>query len=492
MATIQKSITKAGKEVYTIRVFCGRDAEGKKIIKSTSFTPTATGKRARDKEIEEFANSFEAKCLNKEIYNEKITFGAIVPVWSKEWAERNLTQSQVEQYNKTLENWIIPEIGHMKLSDINTINIQRILNRAQDEGRSPKTTRRIYTAVNSVLKYAKRMKLIHDNPCTDCELPKLKKDHSKLHYFTLEQSKRFLEALTLEYPYSVKERKRIDSNGQEYAVKAYQTVSTIPYQWQVYFTLATFTGARRSELLALVWKDVDFLHCTVDINKSVSLTKENGIIVKDTKTESGNRIITVPYVCISMLSKWKEQELMLAENKDWTGKPLSDFDNQFVFIQESGKNKGFVLHPSSCTHKFKEIIDMYNSIADEEERLPVIRLHDLRHSSATLLVASGMDIATISKRLGHAEISTTLNVYTHAINEQDQKASDMLDRLYSEPIQGHSERVTVKLSAEEKRLVECFRRAPESVQESVLNLLEGKYTTAERNASPQASARLRN
>lgn len=85
------------------------------------------------------------------------------------------------------------------------------------------------------------------------------------------------------------------------------------------------------------------------------------------------------------------------------------------------------------THKFREILDLYNSqvAKTESEKLPIIRIHDLRHTSATLLLANGTDIETVSKRLGHSKASITLDVYGHAMKEMDRKAADTLEQLFS-------------------------------------------------------------
>ena len=93
---------------------------------------------------------------------------------------------------------------------------------------------------------------------------------------------------------------------------------------------------------------------------------------------------------------------------------------------DSGKR----MYIDSPTQKFKKILTAYNETVSEEDQLPLIRLHDLRHTNASHLVASGTDIETVARRLGHSKPSFTLDVYGHALEENDERASDLLDNIF--------------------------------------------------------------
>ena len=114
----------------------------------------------------------------------------------------------------------------------------------------------------------------------------------------------------------------------------------------------------------------------------------------------------------------------------WNGHRNCDddsFDKNRLFIQADGSP----VHFSTPGHKFAEIIDMYNaSVEDESEKLPKIRLHDLRHTSATLLLSLGTDIETVSRRLGHSKASVTLDIYGHGLPEDERKATDSLQQKF--------------------------------------------------------------
>ena len=110
------------------------------------------------------------------------------------------------------------------------------------------------------------------------------------------------------------------------------------------------------------------------------------------------------------------------------------FDNNTIFIQI---DNGLPVHLSTPGHKFAEIIELYNKKCEkEEDRLPKIRLHDLRHTGATLLLSRNMDIETVSRRLGHSKASVTLDIYGHALPEHDKQASDTLEMMFKKEEQG--------------------------------------------------------
>ena len=186
-------------------------------------------------------------------------------------------------------------------------------------------------------------------------------------------------------------------------------------------------------MLALTWNDIDFENKCIKVNKALVRTREQGKIVKDTKTVAGNRDIKLPDECFKLLREWKteQMEICLEVGSKWEGFRGSEFDNNFIFIQTE-TNIGQCMDTDTPYNKFKEIIRLYNdTVSDPKDKLPEIRLHDLRHTSATLLLAQGVDIETVAKRLGHAKASVTLDIYGHALESMDEVASDTLERLLS-------------------------------------------------------------
>lgn len=444
------------KEAFLIRITKARDDTGKRIYvyKTVQFSDlTAKTPKAMEKEVKTIADNLEQQVKSGKYYDgNKMTFKEFQAVWSEEWAFNNIGQTQIENYEDAIRTKAFPYIGDMKLDKIQSIHIQKIINDMMQMGYSPKTVRSTITAVRSIFKYAYHMNIISENPCDRCQLPKLENtdkdmdtDEEELHYFTVEQAQIFLNALTQTYkvPHKAHSRKNVKTKQPE-DVKDFDQTITIPFQWRVYFALAIYGGFRRAEIVSLTWNDIDFTQHTIKIRKGIARTRKYGELIKKPKTAKGKREIMLPEVCFDLLAEWYKQEVELCKTlgSAWQGEPLENFENTWIFITSDGSR----MCVDSPTKRFRTILDMYNSMIDEQiaectdalerERLnslklPIIRLHDLRHTSATLLLSEGVDIETVSRRIGHSRASVTLDIYGHAMKHKDTEASDTLTRIFN-------------------------------------------------------------
>lgn len=422
------SIKKRG-DSYLITVSLGRDPEGKKITESTTFHPTAQTPKAIEKEVDDFARQWEKEVRDGNVFDgEKITFSQFMKVWEENWLPQK-TQLVQEKCLDALRVRVVPHIGQMKLSKIRATHIDKILSDEKKAKKAPQTIRYTFTVINSVFRYALKKAVIKENPCdrTD-DLPSIKLN-SDLHFFDLDQGKRFLQALDGQYPVKISGHKRtLKSTGEEYTVPDYVEMRTVPLQFKVFFTLAFYGGFRRGELCALTWNDLDPDQSVIRIRHSLSKTK-SGQIIKDPKTVRGVRDVTMPKLCFDLLDQWKKEQIALALDlgTQWKGKRGKEYDDNFIFIQA---DTGEAMNVDTPTHKFQELIASYNStVKEEDQKLPQIRLHDLRHTSISYLIAQGVPITTVQKRVGHSKASTTLDVYAHSLPAQDQLASKALETM---------------------------------------------------------------
>ena len=183
-----------------------------------------------------------------------------------------------------------------------------------------------------------------------------------------------------------------------------------PIQYKTMINLLVFTGIRRGELCGLEWKDIDFDNRVMYIVRSSQYIGNATIITKEPKTKSSIRKISIsPSIC-TLLRKykvWQNQEKLKAGDR-W-------IEHDRLFTQWNGKP----ISPDTVTDRFGKFIKRSN--------LPHVTLHSLRHTNATLMIAEGTDVCTVSKRLGHANTATTLNIYTHALKTNDREAADKLD-----------------------------------------------------------------
>lgn len=332
------------------------------------------------KEIEKEFYEWYASCVDGTNVVSKCTFGEFAERWLNNYAIPTCKPNVIKAYKCNLKNRILPYLGHLYLTDITPAVINSYIadlrhsdtkyayrdNKALSEG----SIRKIYSIVRAILQEAFRNDLIINNPCSKVSLKFAKKvDEDTLHYydsFTYKKVLALLEKETTDYKYVI-----------EFALK---------------------TGARRSEIFGVTWADIDFYNKTLTINKTRQKdpTKGNAMTVQACKNSSSIRKITIPDSLVTSL--WEYHK--------------THFENKFVFEN---------IDYDSLTTWFRKW--------QRKNDIPRIRFHDLRHTHATLLLYKDTDLKTISKRLGHSNIGTTMNVYTHVVEELDRNASLAIDNL---------------------------------------------------------------
>lgn len=420
------SIEKRG-DGYRIIVSLGRDIYGKKIRETTTFIPEkGLSEKKQLKAAEEYAIQFEARVKNGlEMEGRKITLKEFTDRWLKEYAAQNLQPGTLEKYKAELDGKVLPVLGHMKLTELKPHNLNAFfVSMAQDGARkdgkpggySKGSITKTRNVLSAVLRTATEWEIIDRNPLEKVRL-QARDTAEKLKYFTPEQAAAFLAYI--EQPYTVKTNghKRIDDTGKAYTVGNYESKRYIPEQLRVLFILAVYAGLRKGELLALEWKDIDFDNDTITVSKAVSVVAGQQI-TKAPKTKNSFRSVTIPHFVTQRLRELKAERTRyrLSLGDYWQGA-------EWVFIQDNGKQMSY----STPYSAFEDTIARHNATRKESDQLPHIPFHGLRHTSATLLIASKQDVRTVSSRLGHAQASTTMNIYAHALKETDKKAAEALE-----------------------------------------------------------------
>ena len=417
------SITKRG-NTYRITVCNGRKADGTQIRATATFVPDpAKTEHQNQKALDRFVYEFEERVRNgKYLKGEKMTYKEFSSMWMEEHVRRQLSPTTYERNEIALRTIIVPAIGHLKLAQITPLHLQTLYRDMSEKGYekhgkhkeySNNTIKRVHQVISSSLNSAVLWQLIESNPCTRVKPPKVERSR-KIRYFTLEQTEAFFGQL--EQPYTVAHGGRRRRDGSE-SQKHYDT-KTVPTKYKVLFYVTLFAGFRRGELVALTWEDVDFRNNTIDISKACARTK-GGMITKTPKSYTSNRLVTLPSEVMEMLRTWKtEQEAYsISLGSYWK-------EEGYVFTQDDGRQ----LDISTPNKVFKKIIRRYNET--HEDQLPEITLHGLRHTNATLMIANKVNMKTVSSRLGHSEIGTTMNIYAHALRSADQETADTLGALF--------------------------------------------------------------
>jgi integrase len=221
-------------------------------------------------------------------------------------------------------------------------------------------------------------------------------------------------------PYNPASRVR-PPKARKPAISFYDDIQTITLikalegeelKFRVIILLTIFTGLRRGEVLGLEWQDIDFKNPSISVRQASQYVASIGIYTKDPKNETSIRKISIPDSIIKLLKEYQRKQLeqRLRCGDKW-------ISTSRLFTQWNGKP----MHPDTVTDWFRKFII--------KKKLPYITFHGLRHTHATLLIAQGLDVRTVSNRLGHAQTSTTLNIYAHSFARMDKEASEKLDNL---------------------------------------------------------------
>ena len=179
-------------------------------------------------------------------------------------------------------------------------------------------------------------------------------------------------------------------------------------KYRIFVYLAVSTGARRGELAGLKWDNVNLSTGQVNINHGLYYSSRRGVYEGETKTGE-HRSLKIPAEVIALLKQWRKEqtEVRLLNGDRWQ-------DGGFIFTQDNGHP----MHPDTWTGWLKKF--------SKRHGLPHINPHAFRHTMASMLYFNGVDSVSISKRLGHAQVSTTANIYAHVMEEADQRNADIL------------------------------------------------------------------
>lgn len=446
------TITKRG-NTYRIRVSAGYDINGKQDMKSITWKP-APGMTPKqiEKELERQAVLFEENVKNGLHIGSGVRFAAFAERWMNEYAKKQLRAKTIAQYESLLPR-INAAMGHLKLEKIQPhhllsfynnlsekgirldtkyrcivdlkatiksnkltfkaiaekagISEQSITSAAKGQNVSAKTAQGISSAlgvnvkklfapvdenktlsgktlqhyhrlISSIMSTAVQWQIISSNPCDRIKPPKA-------------------------------ERKEAEYLDETQAVELLAALSDEPITYKTLFTVILYTGMRRGEACGLEWADIDLDNGIVDINKSSLYLPGKGVFDDDTKNATSRRVIRLPLPAIAALKELKiyqaEERLKLGDQWHNTNK---------VFTAWNGKP----VHPDTVSGWFHDFVKRHN--------LPNVHVHSLRHTNATLLIYNGTDIKTVSQRLGHANVTTTGNIYTHAIKTADERAAEAL------------------------------------------------------------------
>jgi integrase len=369
-------IIKRGNKTWLVRIFKGRNGKG--VRQYLNKTVRGTKKDAE---------TYLSKTLTEihggtfvEIARE--TLDEYLDKWLESAARARVSERTYSEYEALLRRYVRGPLGNMKLGALRPLDIQRVYSEMQERGLSARVVRYTHAVLSSSLKQAVNWGMLARNPAGLVQLPK--QTRKEMRALSSVEASSFLAALV----------------GDRY--------STL-------FALALTTGMRPEEYFGLQWKDVDFTEGIVIVQRAlVWRTKGGGWYYGEPKTSRSRRTIPLPASLTRFLIEHKRQQGIerLKAGPAWQ-------DHGLVFTTTIGSP----LNISNLTFKhFKPALKRAN--------LPkTIRLYDLRHTCASLLLSAGENPKVVSERLGHASITLTLDVYSHVLPTMQAAASQKLERL---------------------------------------------------------------
>ncbi|QAA30329.1 site-specific integrase [Clostridium manihotivorum] len=367
----------------------GTGKDGKRLrIKKTGFR---TQKEA-EAYFNEYANSVNKGTIKVEAKN--IVFSDFINQWFDEHKSRTLSINTRTNYKSRIETHILPYLGRYKLTEIDTMIVQNFYNHLVDEGLKPSSVKKIIEIINNCFKYAIKMRLIAISP-TDIE--KLPVTKPSIEYWSKEQVDFFLNQIE--------------------GTSLYTPIF-----------IDILTGLRIAELCGLRWRNINLEKGEIEVSGQIVFDRINKVLIPTDilKTDTSYRIITIPRILVEHLRAIKDE---------YTPKE-SDFVIQNRY--------GLIYNPRNLSMNFTRAVSHYKeSIEDITKRkgqapinymqLPQITFHGLRHTHATLLLLNNENIKVISERLGHKDIATTLNTYTHIMKEFKERTASLLDEMFKKP-----------------------------------------------------------
>ncbi|MEM8535997.1 MAG: tyrosine-type recombinase/integrase [Chloroflexota bacterium] len=306
----------------------------------------------------------------------------------EQWFERDYIPKRrnkpnsINTYRKIIYNHIIPALGHIRLNKLARRHMTDMLNDMSERDYALNTIKLVRRVLIQVLSRAERDELIIKNYGKDTELPNARHTSYVMRSLTIVQIQQIMEKL-----------------GNDRLLLPIRLGYTL--------------GLRRGEICALRWADIDLDRKTITVNGSLVSVKGQGLVLTEPKTPHSRRKLGISddLVTAFQLHKQQQDSERVVMGDEWES-------NDYVFVRAT---TGKPLYPETLYVRFKK--------AAKEAGMGHIRLHDLRHTFASLLRNQGYDVVQISRILGHAKVSTTLDIYTHLFDEDIAYVADTIDTL---------------------------------------------------------------
>ena len=362
------SIVSRSNGTYLVRVSCGVDSNGKQIARSKTFKPSKPNLpyTKLNRELEAFVATFEQEIENegpmRNVRPDKITFADFC-IQYLEVKKNTLSPQTYNFYSKVIDEELMPMFARLKMKDLRTYHIQQFVQYLATEkkrldgregGIAASTVKRYTTVLRSIVTMAYKLEYIEDDIGRSRRIEFPKEETKEVEAFTLEEVGEILKALESE-----------------------------PWHIRAVIEVALFTGCRRGEIVGLKWADIDFENQRLSVKRSIYKLSDGKAREKEPKSKCSIRTISSPERLCKTLTEYRLQQ---NRHIAYLGDAWRNLD--YVFTEEDGH----VMNPQTPTKQFSKFLKRHG--------IRHLKFHGLRHTSATMLLANGCDIKTVSSRLG--------------------------------------------------------------------------------------------
>lgn len=372
-------IVKRYKDSYTIVLNLGKNpSTGRRKQQWVSVKGT---KKDAEKRLGELIHQLDTGTFMRP---GKTTLAVFLEKWLNDYARPNLSPRTTEGYESIIQQHIIPKLGSITLTQLKPEHIQQYYSEAMANGRcngrgglTPHTVRHHHMALHRALEVAVKWGLLNRNPVDMIDPPRFQR--VEMNVMNEDDINNFLETAR-------------------------------PTRYYALFYLALFTGMRRSELLALRWSDIDLYLCQVSVNRTLHRLRDGSLIFQTPKTAKGRRTVALTPSASIMMREYKEKQ---EADKKVVGIHLEE--SNFVFSDVEDRP----MLPDTISRAWAKLAS--------KAGLKGIRLHDARHTHASIMLKQGIHPKIVQERLGHASIQVTLDTYSHVAPGMQQKAAESFD-----------------------------------------------------------------
>ncbi len=307
-------------------------------------------------------------------------FGPFLENWIEEVHKSQVRLSTYVKYKKLIRSYIIPSLGNIWLQKLTPQHVQHLYSEMGQKGLSSKTINSTHGVLHVALKHALRWNLVSRNVCDLVTPPRIVK-HA-MTPLTVEQARSLLEGVN-------------------------------KHRLKVLLTLAVVSGMRRGELVGLRWSDIDFEQKYLMVLRTVDYIPHYGYVVGEPKSAAGKRKIQLPLFLVDLL---KQHLVEQNQRRLEVGEKWENLDQVFPDLH------GGYFNPTYLDKMFSKLL--------QEIGVPHMRLHDLRHSAATILLSLGVNAKVIQELLGHSDIVITLGIYGHVLPTMQQEVVEKWDNVF--------------------------------------------------------------